>query len=238
MKTLLITGGSRGIGAAAVEHFCKKGDKVAFFYKNSQEQAKAISDKTGALMLKCDVKDRKAVRGSVKTVLREFGDIDVLVNNAGISSIGMFRDVSEEQWNEIINTDLGGVYRVTQEILPAMINKKSGRIINISSMWGICGASCEVVYSAAKAGVIGLTKALAKELGPSGICVNCIAPGVIDTDMNSELDVQTLAALKQETPLGRLGTAADIVDLIDFLADDKSSFITGQVISSNGGFVI
>ena len=238
MKTVLITGGSRGIGAAAVEHFRKKGDNVAFFYKNSLSRANSLSEKTGALGIRCDVRDRNAVRLSVKKVIAGFGNIDVLINNAGISSIGMFRDVTEEAWAEMIDTDLGGVYRVTQEVLPSMVYRHSGRIINVSSMWGICGASCEAAYSAAKAGVIGLTKALAKELGPSNICVNCIAPGVIDTEMNKNLDDQTIEELKNETPLGRIGTAADIVELMDFLASDKSGFITGQVISSNGGFVV
>ena len=174
----------------------------------------------------------------VKETIDRFGSIDVLINNAGVASQGLFTDISEIEWSEIMDVNLNGVYNVTQAVLPYMIRQKSGSIINISSMWGQVGASCEVAYSAAKAGVIGMTKALAKEVGPSGIRVNCIAPGLIETGMNSELTLEDVAAIVDETPIGRIGSTNDVASSALFLASDDSSFITGQVLGVNGGYII
>ena len=234
MRTVLITGGSRGIGAACVRRFSAAGDRVFFFYRANDEAARALSAETGAVAVKCDVSDPP----SVTKAFSELPAFDVLINNAGIAGFSLFQDLSEAEWERMIGTNLGGVYRCTRAVLPGMIAKKRGCIVNVSSMWGQVGASCEVAYSAAKAGVIGLTKALAKEVGPSGIRVNCIAPGVIDTDMNAALTEEALAELAEETPLGRIGTAEEIAGQIYWLASEEASFLTGQVLGSNGGLVI
>lgn len=235
MRNVLITGGSRGIGAACVRRFSAAGDRVWFLYRSSDASAEALVKETGAIALKCDVGDKNAVSEMFASLSEP---VDVLVNNAGIASFSLFQDVSEEDWSLMIETNLGGAYRCSKGVLPGMIAKKSGCIINLSSMWGQVGASCEVAYSAAKAGVIGLTKALAKEVGPSGIRVNCVAPGVIATEMNSSHSPETLAALAEETPLGRIGTAEEVAEIVYWLASDAASFLTGQVISPNGGLVI
>lgn len=243
MKTVLITGASRGIGRAAAVLFGKNGYNVIVNYRKNAAAAEQvcaeIRDLGGTAEPFCaDVSDRSAVDKMADFAQSHFGGADVLVNNAGIAEQIMFRDITEEKWDRLFAVDVKGVYNCTQALLPHMVHEKYGRIINISSMWGITGASCEVHYSAAKAAVIGFTKALAKELGPSGITVNAVAPGVVDTEMNGLLDNDTMECLKAETPLGRIGSAEDIARSILYLASEGASFITGQVLSVNGGFVI
>lgn len=237
MKTVLITGASGGIGSEIAEKF--GGDyNVVINYNRSEERAQAVARAVGGFPVKADVSSPEEVAAMFKEIEERFGGVDVLINNAGVSKSQLFTDCTEEIWNEILDVNLSGVYRVTKHALPHMIRNHSGSIINISSMWGEVGASCEAAYSAAKAGVIGLTKALAKELGPSGIRVNCITPGLIDTPMNQEHDEETITVLVEETPLMRIGTPEDVGGLARFLAEESSSFITGQVIGVNGGFVI
>ncbi len=233
MKTVLITGGSRGIGAACVRRFAAAGDTVYFLYRFNEQAAQKLSAETGAIGVKCDVSDKVAVAKAFETL----PGFDVLVNNAGIAGFSLFQDLSEEAWEEMMQTHLGGTYRCSKAVLPYMISQKAGCIINLSSMWGQVGASCEVAYSAAKAGIIGLTKALSKEVGPSGIRVNCVAPGVIDTEMNAALPQEALDELADETPLNRIGTAEEVADIVYWLSSEQSSFVTGQVIAPNGGFV-
>lgn len=233
MKKVLITGGSRGIGAAMARLFSQKGYNVFINYLSDDGAARSVCEKTGAVSVKADVSDIFAV----EKMFEKTGGVDVLINNAGIAHQSLFTDITSAQWDRMIGVNLTGVFNCCRTALPYMIGKKSGCIINISSMWGICGASCEVHYSAAKAGVIGLTKALAKEVGPSGITVNCIAPGAIDTDMNKNLDEEALSMLCGETPLGKIGAPEDIAGCALYLAEN-GGFITGQVISPNGGMVI
>lgn len=242
-KTVLITGASKGIGAATAILFAEKGYNVVMNYNNSVQSAlilqKSLSEsgyKVAAFQ--ANVRNRIDVDLMVKETIERFGKIDVLINNAGIASQKLFTDISDIEWNEIMDVNLNGTFNCCQAVLPHMINNKSGCIINISSMWGQVGASCEVAYSAAKAGVIGLTKALAKEVGPSGIRVNCIAPGLIETGMNQELTLEDVAAIVDETPIGRIGSTNDVASSALFLASDEASFITGQVLGVNGGFVI
>lgn len=242
-KTVLVTGGSRGIGAAVCERFAQEGWKVAVNYNRSKEQAEALAKQLvargcDAYAVRADVSDRVQVDQMVKDVTERFGKINVLVNNAGIAQQKLFSDITDSDWNTMFDVNVKGIYNCCQAVLPGMIHSKSGAIINVSSMWGITGASCEVHYSAAKAAVIGFTKALAKEVGLSGIRVNCVAPGVVATDMNQNLTQQTLNELKEETPLGLIGTPEDIANCIWFLAGEESRFMTGQVISPNGGLVI
>ena len=238
MKRVLVTGGSRGIGRACVEYFSSLGYKTAFIYNKSEEIAKELCALTGAFCIKADVSSPDDVRRAVSEAKELLGGIDVLINNAGIAQISLFTDISDEDWQRMISVNLSGVFYVTREVLPSMIAQKDGRIINIGSMWGKCGASCEVHYSAAKAGIRGMTMALAKEVGPSGITVNCIEPGVIDTDMNAELSEDELRELADETPLCRIGTPLDVAHLAEFLASDKASFITGQAIGVDGGYAV
>ncbi len=233
MRNVLITGASRGIGAAAARAFAENGDRVIINYNKSQEAAIKLAEEIGGTAIKADISKAEEVR----TMFAKVGRVDVLVNNAGVAGFSMFDALSDEEWNRIIDTNLSGVFYCTREVLPQMISRKSGAIINVSSIWGITGSACEVAYSAAKAGVIGMTKALAKEVGPSGIRVNCVAPGAIDTDMNSNFDEEAINALCDDTPLGRLGKAEEIAKAIVYLADEKG-FITGQVLSPNGGLVI
>lgn len=238
MKTVLITGASRGIGAATAKRFAEGGYNVIINYNKSEAEAKSLAGLINAYALKADIGNPAEVEKMMQRIENDFGGADVIINNAGISKFGLFTDMTEDEWQKIINVNLSGAYRVTRHGVKPMIAKKQGNIINISSMWGQVGSSCESAYSASKAGLIGLTKALAKELGPSNIRVNCIAPGVIDTDMNSSLTAETLAELRDDTPLMRLGKPEDIADLAFFLASDEAAFITGQIIGSNGGFVI
>lgn len=235
-KTVLITGGSRGIGAATAELFANKGYKIAITYNHSENKAFALSEKIGATAIKADISKRADIDSLIKSVNVNLGNVDVLINNAGIAQQKLFVDITDDDWDNMFAVNMRGMFMLTREIARSMISRQSGSIINISSMWGIAGASCEVHYSASKAAVIGFTKALAKELGLSGISVNCIAPGVIDTDMNSNLDAETISELKEETPLCRIGTAEDIAESALFLAESR--FITGQVLSPNGGLVI
>ena len=238
MKTVLITGGSRGIGRAMVELFAKKGYAVAFTYKNSEDMAKSLAQATGALAIRADSAIEADVLFAVSEAEKKMGQIDCLINNAGVSSFSMFTDLSLEDWNDCLSVNLTGAFLYSKAVIPAMVSRKQGRIINITSMWGLVGSSCEVHYSTAKAGLIGMTKALAKELGPSGITVNAIAPGVIETEMNKALSDEDKQALCEETPLMRMGAPSEIAEAALFLAGDGASFITGEVMNVSGGFVI
>ncbi len=237
-KKVLIIGGSRGIGAEAVRRFTADGASVVFTYHKSELEADALRQETGAYPVRCDVKFSNSVRIAVEKAFDVLGSIDCLICNAAISDISLVTDIGEERWEEIIDTNLNGVYYAINYCLPAMISRHSGSIITVSSMWGQVGASCEVAYSAAKAGVIGLTKALAKEVRPSGIRVNSIAPGMIDTDMNAGIAGDIVDGICDETPLCRIGKPSDIAAAMEFLASDDSSFITGQIIGVNGGLII
>lgn len=237
-KKVLIIGGSRGIGAEAVRLFTASGCSVVFTYHRAELAADALRRETGAVPVRCDVKHPDSVRIAVEKAVSTLGSIDVLICNAGTADYGLITDIEESRWEEIIDTDLNGVFYCIRNVLPSMISRKSGCIITVGSMWGETGASCEVAYSAAKAGVIGLTKALAKEVGPSGIRVNCLSPGMIDTDMNAAFTEEDVKAIAYDTPLGRTGDPAEIAKVMRFLASDDASFITGQVIGVNGGFVI
>lgn len=241
MKTVFITGGTRGIGRACAECFINKGYNVAITYEKSEDIAKEMEKlfPKKFVAIKCDVAKSEEVEKAFEKCVEKFGtSADILVNNAGISAQQMLCDVTEAQWDRMFDVNVKGMFNTVKYAMPHMVHQKAGKIINISSIWGMCGASCEVVYSATKGAVISFSKALAKELGPSGICVNCVAPGVIDTDMNRMHGEDIMAELAEETPIGRLGTAEDVAKLVEFLADDASGFITGQVISPNGGFVI
>jgi len=238
VKTAFITGGSRGIGAATVRLFRQSGYHAAFTYHNSTCAAMALADETGAIPIQMDAADPAQAKAAVRRALNDLRNIDALINNAGASGFGPLDAISIDEWRRVIDINLSGVFYVIKAALPGMISRKSGTIINVSSIWGMTGASCEAHYSAAKAGVIGLTKALAKELAPSGITINCVAPGVIDTDMNAALSVADLAALKGQIPLNRLGSAEEIAQIMLFLASSAAAYITGQVISPNGGMII
>ncbi len=238
MKHVLITGGSRGIGAAMVRAFSAAGYRVSFTYVKSQEVATQLAEETGSFAICADSSSEDAVRGAVDAAMKQWGGVDILINNAGIAASRLFSDITTAEWHKMMAVHLDGAFFYTQACLPHMIHEKWGRILNISSIWGMTGASCEVHYSTAKAGLIGMTRALAKELGPSQITVNCVAPGVIDTDMNAALSQEDVAVLCDETPLGRLGSPEEIASVALFLAGESASFMTGQVISPNGGLVI
>lgn len=238
MANVLITGGSRGIGAEAVRQFTAAGHKVVFTYHRSEIEADLLRQETGATPVRCDVKHHDSVKIAVDKAISVLGQIDVLICNAAIADYGLITDMEISRWEEVINTDLSGVFYCVRYVLPSMISRKSGCIITVGSMWGEVGASCEAAYSAAKAGVIGLTKALAKEVGPSGIRVNCVSPGMIDTDMNASVSKEAVDMIVDETPLCRTGDPADVAKAMLFLASDDASYITGQVISVNGGLVI
>lgn len=243
METVLITGGATGIGKASALSFAADGYNVAVHYHSSEQAAldlcADIASQGGRALAVCaDVSDAAQVTTMVRHVNAVFGHIDVLVNNSGLAQSKLFIDLTADDWNTMFDVNVKGVFHCCQSVLPGMVSRKKGCIVNVSSIWGLVGASCETHYSAAKAAVIGLTKALAKELGPSGIRVNAVAPGVIDTDMIAELDNDTREALKEDTPLCRLGTVEDVAQTIRFLASDSAGFMTGQVLSPNGGFVI
>lgn len=238
MRTVFVNGGSRGIGAAIVRAFANNGDRVAFSYYASSAEAERLAGETGAFSVRADSRSHAEVSHAIEEVRRAFGSIDVLVNCAGKSEFALVQDIDDDMWHDMMALNLDGYFYYSKDVLPDMLARKKGCIINISSMWGQVGASCEVHYSTSKAAIIGMTRAMAKELGPSGITVNCIAPGVIETDMNARLTKEDLDALKEETPLGRIGTPRDVASLALFLASEEASFMTGQVIAPNGGFVI
>ena len=237
MRNVVVTGGTRGIGAACTKLFTENGDRVFAIYSKDDKSAECIAGKTGAIIIKADISNPQDVQRAVEQI-HSWGKIDVLVNNAGIAQIKMFCDLTMDDWDRMMDVNIKGTFLMTQAVLPDMVHKKNGKFINVSSMWGQTGGSCEVHYSASKAAVIGFTKALAKELAPSGICVNCVSPGVIDTEMNAELSEDDRCELCEEIPLGKIGTAEDAANSIFFLADEKASYITGQVIAVNGGIVI
>ena len=232
MATVVITGGSRGIGAAAVELFAAQGHRVYFLYEKNHEAAQAVAEKTGAIPICCDVADGE----QVKAAFARIPQVDVLVCNAGICHYGLMSMMEESAWNRIFDVNVKGIYHCVNAAMPSFLQTHKGSIITVSSMWGIAGASCEAAYSATKGAVIALTKALAKELGPSGIRVNCVAPGVILTDMCANVSDEVLCELAEESPLGRNGTPQDVAEAIAYLAD--ADFVTGQVLSVNGGLVI
>ena len=241
MKTIIVTGGSRGIGASIVKELANKDYNIVLNYNNSEKQAKQnqkelLEKNIKIEIFKADVSKRENVKDLVKFALEKFKTIDVLINNAGIDQVKMFMDITDEDWNKMIQTNLNSVFYCTQEVLPTMIHNKNGNIINISSIWGITGASCEVHYSVAKAGIDGMTKALAKELGPSNIRVNSIAPGAILTDMNSGYTNEEIKDMESQIPLGRLGNSIEIAKCVNWLIEDN--YTTGQIISPNGGWVI
>ncbi len=234
MKKAIVTGGSGGIGEAISRKLAQDGYFVYINYNNSKDKAVKLAKETGGQAIRFDVSDSEAVRH----IADEIGCLDLLVNNAGISEIDLFNSISQKKADNILNINLKGTMNCARAFLPDMINQKHGNIINISSMWGQCGASCEVDYSASKAGVIGFTKALAKEVAPSGIRVNCIAPGFIMTEMNSRFSKEDLELIREDIPLGIFGEPRHIADAVSFLASEQSEYITGQVIAVNGGMVI
>ncbi|MCQ2454922.1 MAG: 3-oxoacyl-ACP reductase FabG [Clostridia bacterium] len=242
-KTVIVTGSSRGIGAATAMLFAEKGYNVVINYNNSFESAKLLTSSLrerglSVIGMKADVSNLKEAEILIKETLYKFGSIDCLVNNAGISQIGLINDIGEYDSNRIFDVNLKGVYNCCKAVTPVMVNQKSGKIINVASMWGEVGASCEVAYSASKAGVIGLTKALAKELAPSNINVNAVSPGLIETSMNANISIDVLDSFVNDIPLGRIGEPIDVANAIYFLASDLSDYITGQVIDVNGGYII
>lgn len=239
MKTILVTGGSRGIGRAIVEKFAKEGYNVVLNYNKSEYAALDIAKQyENVEIFKANVSNPKDVEAMVNFAEEKFKKIDVLVNNAGISSSSLLQDLSLEEWNNLFEVNVTGTFLVTKNVLPNMISNKSGKIINISSVWGLVGASMEVAYSASKAAIIGFTKALAKEVGPSGITVNAIAPGIVMTDMVSNLTLDEFEEIRKDIPLERIGETSDISNTAFFLASEEANYITGQVISPNGGWVI
>ena len=232
MKRIVITGGSRGIGAAAVELFAAQGHDVTFLYEKEHAAAAAVAEKTGAKAICCDVSDSAAVTAAFEKI----GDVDVLICNAGIAHYGLMSMTSEATWDRLFDVNVKGIYLCINAAMPAFLKKQSGCIITVSSMWGQVGSSCEAAYSATKGAVIAMTRALAKELGPSGIRVNCIAPGVIETDMCAGLDPEILEELAADTPAGRNGRPEDVAKAMEYLAE--ATFVTGQVLPVNGGYVI
>ena len=232
MATVVITGGSRGIGAEAVRQFAARGDRVYFLYEKAHEQANAVAAQTGATPICCDVADGKAVRQAFKQI----PDVDILICNAGIVHYGLMSQTEESVWDRIFDVNVKGIYHCVNAAMSHFLRKQSGCVITVSSMWGQVGASCEVAYSATKGAVIAMTKALAQELGPAGVRANCVAPGVILTDMCANIDPEIMDELKEETPVGRNGTPADVAKAMLYLAD--ADFVTGQVLAVNGGFVI
>ena len=232
MRYVVITGGSRGIGAAAVERFAKRGDAVYFFYAQNEEAARAVAEKTGATAIACDVSDSAAVEAA----FRQIPDVDILICNAGISISGLINLLPETDWDRLFDVNVKGMFLCIKAAMPAFLKKHKGCIITVSSVWGQVGASCEAAYSATKGAVIAMTKALAKELGLSGIRVNCVAPGVIDTDMCACYDAETMAELAMETPVGRNGTPMDVANAMEYFSD--ADFVTGHILTVDGGFAL
>lgn len=243
MKAALVTGASRGIGRAIALQLSRDGYAVAVHCLSSLDAAGALCNEITAhggraKAYLCDIADTEAVNAMVRSIEIDLGPVEVVVNNAGIAQQKLFTDITPSEWRRMMEVHVGGAYNTCRACLPDMIRQHSGAIVNIASMWGQVGASCEVHYSTAKAALIGMTKALAKEVGPSGIRVNCVAPGVIDTDMLKDFDEETKTALAEEAPLCRLGTPEDVAAAVSFLVSDMAGFITGQVLAPNGGFVI
>ncbi len=232
MGNVVITGGSRGIGAAAVELFAARGDRVVFLYEKNHAAAAAVAEKTGARAICCDVSNVQAVKAAFETI----EDVDILICNAGRMHFGLMSMMEEKSWDDLFAVNVKGIYTCVNAAMPFFLKKHSGCVITVSSMWGQVGASCEAAYSATKGAVIALTKALAKELGPSGIRVNCVAPGVILTDMCANVEPEILAEMAEESPVGRNGTPVDVAKAFAYLAD--AAFVTGQVLPVNGGYVI
>ena len=242
-KVVLVTGASRGIGKAVAERFAREGYAVALHYNTGKVDAEAAVQKLTsagdtAMAVQADVRDSAQVQQMVDTVSHALGNIGILINNAGIAQQKLFTDITDEEWHNMFAVHVDGTFYCTRAVLPVMIRQKQGCIVNISSMWGQVGGSCEVHYSAAKGAIQAMTKALAKEVGPSGVRVNCVAPGVIQTEMNKLLDTETLEALREDTPLEMLGTAEHVADLVYFLCSEQATFITGQIMGINGGMVI
>lgn len=236
MGSVFITGGSRGIGATCVRAFAEAGRPTAFTYSARRDKAEALAAETGALALCADSADRDAVENAVKTARESLGAIDTVVCNAGIAQQKLFQDITDDEWLTMLNVNLMGAVRTIRAALPDMLHRQKGSIVIVSSMWGERGASCESHYAASKAALIGLSKSLALELGPSGIRVNCVAPGVIDTDMNAMHGGDVMQSLADETPLERIGRADEVADSILYLCSEKASFVTGQVLGVTGGF--
>ena len=238
MKTVLVTGGSRGIGREIVRAFAAGGYNVAFTYRSSDDMAESLAGECGAYAIKADSAVADECIAAVEAAILQYGKIDVLVNNAAISDVSLFTDLSLERWNEMMSVNLTSHFLYSRECVRDMLKRKQGSIINVTSMWGVVGSSCEVAYSSAKAGIIGMTKALAKELGPSFIRVNAVAPGVINTDMNSAFSPEDMRTLADETPLMRIGEPSEVAKAVMFLASDDASFITGDVLNVSGGYVV
>ena len=237
MKVAIVTGASRGIGREIARELSSKGIKVIANYNKSEEQAKILKNENPEIdIFKADVSNRSEIKQMIGYTTKKYGKIYILINNAGISENKLFTDVTDNDWNKIINNNLYSAFCMTQEVLPNMIQSKKGNIINISSIWGIVGASCESIYAISKAGIDAMTKSLAKELGPSNIRVNSIAPGIIDTEMNKNINVNYIEELKEEIPLGKIGKVSDITKCVNWLIEDE--YTTGQIISINGGWVI
>lgn len=237
-KTVLITGASRGIGAATAEIFADNGYNVIINYNKNHERAKQIASKTGGNLIQADVSDIVQTEKMIDSIISEYGKIDVLVNNAGISVTGTFDSISDEDARRLFDVNIFGTFNCTKLVLPHMLRRKYGKIINVSSMWGQVGASCEVHYSASKAAVIGFTKALAKEVGPSGITVNCVSPGFISTDMTACYTKEEVNAICEEIPVGRTGSPYEVAQAVFYLASEQAAYITGQVLGINGGIIV
>lgn len=243
MRTVWITGASGGIGSAAARLFAQNGDRVAVGYCTQRERAQALCDALRAAGLTAvpvhaDVSDSASVSAAHRQIVRTLGEVDVLVNNAGVAQQKLFTDITDDEWRRMFAVHTDGAFYCCRAVLPHMINEKRGKIVNVSSVWGLRGASCEVHYAASKAALIGLTRSLACELGPSGICVNCVAPGVIDTPMNACHGAETMRDLASDTPLMRIGTAEEAAQAIVFLASPAADFVTGQVLCADGGFSV
>ena len=242
-RVALVTGASRGIGRAIAAELAEEGYAVCINYLEHRKEAEALAEDirsrgSRAIVVQADVSDRAAVEAMARVAEEALGPVNLLVNNAGIAGQIQFQDITDEQWNRYLGVNLGGARNTIQAVLPHMLHEKAGCIVNISSIWGLRGASCEVAYACTKAAIVGLTRSLALELAPSHIRVNCVAPGVINTDMVQVLGQETLRELAQETPLGRLGTPEDIAHAVAFLASDKASFLTGQILAADGGFIV